>query len=219
MIENYVALGDGLSCDPILDYDPAAPGPAALLASELARNYTCARYKNYARERSRMNTIWLNAMPQLTPARGDVVVTITTGLEDLIDAGLELGTIGQVNETVRELVSGYRRLVRAIQRLFPKVLVVGTTVPDPTFGLGRFEGRARLPFPSFGAILFNDLLREYADQVEGFQLADVFDHLNQREAWAAPEHAQLSAFGCQIIATTWLGEIAKSGLITLKAVA
>jgi hypothetical protein len=218
VIESYIALGDGLSLDPLLANTPAAQGPGSLLASELARNYTCARYKNYARERSRMNSIWRNVMSSITPSRGTTVVTISTGLEDLIDTGLELQTSGQVNTVVQDLISAYRRLVRALQRTLPNATIVGTTVPDPTGGIGRFDnGR---PFPSFGAILFNDLLKEYANnEAEGFHVADVFERLLNPDAWTSPSNVQLSTYGCQVIATTWLGEIAKSGLITLKAVA
>jgi hypothetical protein len=218
VIESFIALGDGLSLDPLLSVMPAARGPGSLLASELARNYSCGKYRNYARERTRMNSIWRDVMSQIGPSRGSVVVTITTGLEDLIDMGLELQTKGQVNTGVQDAISAYRRLVRALQRILPNAVIVGTTIPDPTSGEGRFEnGR---PFPSFGAILFNDLLKEYAEsEAEGFQVADVFNRLLAPDAWASPANVQLSTYGCQVIATTWLGEIAKAGLITLKAVA
>lgn len=218
MIEQYIALGDGLSLDPLIHDWPAVQGPGSLLASELARNYTCGKYKNYSRERSRMNAIWRNVMSSIAPSRGQTVVTITTGLEELIDMGLELQTQGQVITAVQDLISAYRRLVRALQRTLPNAVIVATAVPDPTSGEGRFtNGRA---FPSFGAILFNDLLNEYANtEGENVFVADVFDRLLNPDAWASPANVQLSMYGCQVIATKWLGEIAKSGFITLKAVA
>ena len=218
MIEAYLTLGDGLSLDPFLADAPDTPGPASLLASELARNYSCGRYKNYARERSRMNTIWLNALPSILPSRGEIVLTVTTGLEDLLDAGLECRQRGQLNAIVQDLISAYQRLARTLRRLMPNALIVTTTVPDPTLGEGRMP-IYYTPFPSPSVVVFNDLLKEYAARMDGFVVADVYEHLNEPEAWAQPANVQLSSYGCNVIATTWLGEIAKAGLITLKEVA
>lgn len=220
VIESYFALGDGISMDPLLPVSPTTPGPASILASDLARNHACGKYKNYCRERSRMNTIWLNALPSILASRGEIVVTITTGLEDLIDAGLEAQTRGQTNSVVQDAVGGYQRLVRTLRRLLPNATIVGTTIPDPTLGEGRFPLYGTR-FPSFGVILFNDLLKDYAERTgDGFYVADVFDPLFHPEAWASSDNIQLSSYGANVVATVWQGELMKAGVIPIpKAVA
>lgn len=198
--------------DPLLAETPTTPGPASLLASELARNYRCAKYKNLCRERSRMSNIWLYGLPSILVSRGIVVVTITTGLEDLIDMGLELPQKGMIHSAVHETISGYRRLVRTLRRLLPNATIIGTTVPDPTFGSGYFSIH-RTPFPAAAVLLFNDLLKEYAEQTDGFVVADVYDELDRPESWASPRNVQLSSDGCARIASRWLCEIQKAGIL------
>jgi hypothetical protein len=196
VIDQYLALGDGLSMDPLLAETPTTSGPASLLASELARNHSLAKYKNLCRERSRMSSIWLNALPSILPSRGQVVVTITTGLEDIVDMGLELSTPGQVRSAVQETVSGYRRLVRTLRRLLPNALIIGTSVPVDTSASRQF----------------NELLHEYAEGVDGFVVADV--SLDDVDGWSSRQHYQLNTFGCEAIAAAWLCEIQKAGLIS-----
>lgn len=218
MIESYTALGDSLSMDPLLAESPITPGASAIVASQLARNHRLGKYKNLCRERSRMSSIWLNQLPSVLASRGQVVVTISTGLEDLVDTGLEYPYKGQIHSAVHDSVSAYGRLVRTLRRLFPHALIIGTAVPDPTFGTGRFP-KFGTPFPSSGAILFNDLLEEYARRTEGFVFADVFDALSESEAWASPDNIQLSSKGCRAIANAWLSQILVAGLILEREVA
>lgn len=218
MIETYFSLGDSLAMDPLLAETPITPGASAIVASQLARNHRLQKYKNFCRERSRMSSIWLNQLPSILASRGQVIVTISTGLEDMVDMGLEYPYKGQIHSAVHDSVSAYGRLVRTLRRLLPHALIVGTAVPDPTFGTGHFE-KFKTPFPSSGAILFNDLLKEYASRMEGFVFADVFDELSEPEAWASTDNIQLSSKGCKAIANTWLSEILKSGLIQEREVA
>jgi hypothetical protein len=200
MIEQYIALGDGLSMDPLLfglpdPKDLVAKGAASLLASELARNYRCGRYKNLCRERSRMSSIWLHALPSILPTRGQVVVTITTGLEDVIDMGLELQTPGQVRSAVHETVEGYHRLVRTLRRLLPNSLIIGTAIPNV----------------SDAAQQFNELLNWHV--ADGFVVAD--PGWSFIDAWASRKYYQLNSGGCEAIAAAWLGEVLKTGITSL----
>ena len=201
-MEQYIALGDGLSMDPLLAESPTTPGPASLLASELARNYKCGKYKNLCRERSRMSSIWLHGLPSIIASRGQAVVTITTGLEDLIDAGLESSTPGQIRSSVQETISGYRRLVRTLRRLLPNALIIGTVVPNP--GL---LGDATLEL--------NMGLEEYAYETDGFVMAVV--SVDAVDGWASRKYYQLNTFGCQAIAAAWLCEIQKAGIPSVVA--
>jgi hypothetical protein len=218
VIEQYFALGDGLSMDPLLAETPTTPGPASMLASNLARNHQCGKYKNLCRERSRMSNIWLYSLPSILPSRGEVVVTISTGLEDLIDMGLELPEKGMIHSAVHETIGGYRRLVRTLRRLLPNALIIGTTVPDPTTGTGYFPVH-RTPFPTTAVYLFNDLLKAYADKDDRFVVADVFDALSQPPAWSSPQNIQLSSYGCNRVSYAWFQEIQKAGLVPTTAAA
>jgi len=216
MIESYYALGDGLSMDPLIAESPMPPGPASILASELARNHGCQRFKNLARERAPLNTTWRNGIHPITPSKGPTIVTLTVGLEDLVIMGAEHYT-DVLNYEIHELVSSYRRLVRALKRLLPGALVIGTTIPDPTLGVGYFPHHRLHRFPSFAVPLFNEQLLEYASDYAsdgpGFVVADVTAHLSEAEAWSDQDNLQLSRYGAQVIATTWLGEIGKAGFI------
>lgn len=182
--------------DPLLAETPTTSGPASLLASNLARNHSLGKFKNLCRERSRMSNIWLYALPSILPTRGQVVVTITTGLEDVIDMGLELQHPGQVREAVWwETVAGYRRLVRTLRRLLPNALIIGTTIPNV----------------SDAAQQFNEALHGYV--ADGFVVAD--PRWSFIDAWASRKYYQLNAFGCQAIAAAWLSEIQKAGITSL----
>jgi len=190
------------------------PGPASILASELARNYSCGRFKNLARERAPLNTTWRNGVHPILPSKGPVIVTLTVGLEDMVKMGVEHYS-DVLNYQVHELVSSYRRLVRAIKRLLPGALIIGTTVPDPTLGMGYFPAHRLVHFPSYALPLLNDQLIEYAEgyrtEGAGFVVADVTEHLSEPEAWSDPDNLQLSRYGAQMIAETWIGEIKKAG--------
>jgi hypothetical protein len=141
-------------------------------------------------------------------------VTLTVGLEDMVKMGVEHYS-DVLNYQVHELVSSYRRLVRAIKRLLPGALIIGTTVPDPTLGMGYFPAHRLVHFPSYAIALLNEQLIEYAEgyrtEGAGFVVADVTEHLSEPEAWSDPDNLQLSRLGAQIIATTWMGELIKAG--------
>jgi hypothetical protein len=217
MIESFYALGDGLSMDPLIAESPMPPGPASILASELARNHSCARFKNLARERAPLNTTWRNGIHPILPSKAPTIVTLTVGLEDMCLLEYRLTDV-VLNPDIHELVSSYRRLVRAIKRLLPNALIIGTTVPDPTLGLGYFPNHRLSRFPSFAVPLFNEQLTEYADAYHdegaGFVVADVTEHLSEPEAWSDQDNMQLSRYGAQVIAETWLGECQKAGFLT-----
>lgn len=215
-IESYIAIGDGLSLDPLLAEAPSTPGPASLLARELAVNHQLGKFKNLAQERREMGSVWINQLPSILASRGESVVTITTGLENLVNLGLELPYTGQIHTECHELVSGYRRLVKTLKRLLPNALIIGTTLPDPTLG-SRFMPVHQTPFPSTAVLLFNTLLHEI--NIDGFVIADVYDDLDREESWSSRQNLQLSADGCARIASHWLAQVERAGLISRKAVA
>ena len=221
MIESYYALGDGLSMDPLIQEHPMPPGPASILASELARNHGCQRFKNLARERAPLSTTWRNGIHPIHPSKGETIVTLTVGLEDLVIMEREHLT-DVLNPSIHDLVSSYRRLVRAIKRLLPNALIIGTTVPDPTLGLGHFPNHRLSSFPSFAVPLFNEQLTEYASDYAsegpGFVVADVTAHLMEPEAWSNQDALQLSRYGAEVIAETWIGEIRKTGMAGMAVI-
>jgi hypothetical protein len=221
MIEAYYALGDGLSMDPLIAESPMPPGPASILASELARNHGCQRFKNLACERAPLSTTWRNGIHPILPSKGETIVTLTVGLEDLVIMGHDHYT-DALNYGIHELVTSYRRLVRAIKRLLPGALIIGTTVPDPTLGVGYFPNHRLSRFPSFAVPLFNEQLIEYATAYAsdgpGFVVADVTEHLAEPEAWSDQDNLQLSRYGAQVIATTWMGEIRKAEMVGMAVI-
>jgi len=213
-LEQYVAMGDGLSNDlfPSID-SPPSDGAATLFARDLARRYGCSRHKNLSEIDATLGSIYRKQMPHLPESKGDLVVTLTGGLVDLILLSAE-NSRTQIIRPVDELVAGYGGMVKVIRRKAPGALIVVSTVPDP-HGDWTHPNHALV----VGTLRFNERLKETLDGRTNVVVADLFGELAGPRFFLDRSPTNPNAVGALAIRSAWHGALESANYIEAVEVA
>jgi lysophospholipase L1-like esterase len=193
---HYVALGDSMSSDHYptcdvrgLDAPPSRLDPlgaAALLyrnddgrwpelaGRDLRHQVPGLAFRNLTEDGALVDDVATEELSRLGHDSGDpdIVVTLTAGGNDLLDALLAGAPL---DVAVARLVRRYTDLVEILRDELPRATLLLTTVYDPTDGTGNLPGVSEayglLPLQYLHR--FNDHVRETAGRMPGAVLADV----------------------------------------------
>ena len=194
----YVALGDSMSSDHYptcdvrgLDHPPPRLDPlgaAALLSRnaddrwpefagrDLERRSPGIAFTNLTEDGAMIDDVVTEELARLGHDSDDpdVLVTLTAGGNDLLDALLAGRPLDSALDRIQRR---YTELVAALREELPQAMVVLTTVYDPTDGTGRLPGLeslGRLPLEYLDR--FNVHVRETARRTPRAAVADVHNH-------------------------------------------
>ncbi len=196
---HYVALGDSMSSDHYptcdvrgLDAPPSRLDPlgaATLLyrnddarwpefaGRDLQHQAPGVDFRNLTEDGALVDDVATEELSRLGHHSGDpgIVVTLTTGGNDLLDA-LLAGAPLQV--AVARLVRRYSELIESLRDELPQAALLLATVYDPTDGAGNLPGVSETygPLPLEYLDRFNNHVRETAGRTPGAVLADVHRH-------------------------------------------
>lgn len=214
-LEQYVAMGDGLSNDlfPSIDSPPGV-GAATLFAQELSRRFGCPRSKNLSAVDATLGDIYRKQMPQLPDSKADVVVTITGGIADLVLLAAECPGRNQIARPVDELVAGYGGMVKAVRRKLPGALIVVSNVPDP-HGDWTYPNRTL----AAGIVRLNDQLRDTLTGRTNVVVADLFSELAGARFFLEQSPRNPNALGAMAVCTAWRTAVDAAGYVEAREVA
>ncbi|MHB0949959.1 MAG: GDSL-type esterase/lipase family protein [Gemmatimonadaceae bacterium] len=219
--EEYIALGDSLSLDlyPALDAgqtdvavalerveragETAPLGAASLLfrnaeeqwpddaGEDLISRYAGLAFTNLATDDASIGDVFGEQLDQVPRSDRATLFTLTVGSNDLFSAFTHRGTAAMLEAIVRDVAEAYGHLVRAIQQVRPRSLLVLSTIPDPSDRTGRVDGVFEGGRYSLGALdRLNAAIRELAGHTPGTVLADVYLHflghgasVEEKERW------------------------------------
>lgn len=213
-LEQYVAMGDGLSNDlfPSIDSPPGA-GAATLFAQELSRRFGCPRSKNLSAPEATLGDIYRKQMPQLPDSKSDVVVTITGGIADLVLLAAECSWT-QITRPVDELVAGYGGMVKAVRRKLPGALIIVSNVPDP-HGDWTYPNRTL----AAGIVRFNEQLRDTLIDRTNVVVADLFCEMAGTRFFLDQSPRNPNALGAMAVCAAWRTALGAAGYIEAREVA
>jgi lysophospholipase L1-like esterase len=210
---HYVALGDSMSSDHYptcdvrgLDAPPSRLDPlgaAALLyrnddarwlefaGRDLRHQAPGVDFRNLTEDGALVDDVVTEELSRLGEDSGDpdIVVTLTAGGNDLLDA-LLAGAPLEI--AVGRVVRRYTDLIELLCDELPRATLLLTTVYDPTDGTGNLPGMSETygPLPLEHLDRFNDHVRETAGRTPGAVLADVHRYFlghgvtaPERERW------------------------------------
>jgi len=210
---HYVALGDSMSSDHYptcdvggLDAPPSRLDPlgaAALLyrnddarwpefaGQDLRHEAPGVDFRNLTEDGALIDDVVTQELSRLGHDSGDpdIVVTLTAGGNDLLDALLAAAPL---ETAVGRLVRRYADLIEILRDELPRAALLLTTVYDPTDGTRNLPGLSETygPLPLEYLDRFNDHIRETAGRTPGAVLADVHRYFlghgvtaPERERW------------------------------------
>lgn len=214
-LEQYVALGDGLSNDlfPSIDSPPGA-GAATLFAQDLSRRFGCPRHKNLSVPEATLGDIYRKQMPHLPDSREDVVVTITGGIADLVLIATETPGKSQIARPVDELVAGYGGMIKAIRRKLPAALIIVSNVPDP-------HGDWTYPNRTLAAWItrFNEQLRDTLIERANIVVADLHCELAGTRFFLEQSPRNPNALGAMAVCSAWRTALSCTDYVEAREVA
>jgi lysophospholipase L1-like esterase len=219
--EEYIALGDSLSLDlyPALDAgqvnvavalerveragETAPLGAASLLhrnfeerwpdeaGEDLISRYARLAFTNLATDDASIGDVFGEQLGEVAPSEAPTLFTLTVGSNDLFSAFTHRASTAMLDSIVRDVAEAYGHLVRAIQDVRPRSLLVLSTIPDPSDRTGKVEGVFEGGRYSLGALdKLNAAIREQASKTPGAVLADLYLHflghgasVEEKERW------------------------------------
>jgi lysophospholipase L1-like esterase len=204
----YIALGDSVSIDlyPALDageVDVAvalervptaghiAPlGAASLLyknseehwpddvGNDLSSRYPGIRFENLASDGATIGEVFGEQVPQLTESDEPVLVTLTLGGNDLLNALGNRPRRALLDKIVSDIIEAYDFLIGTLRGTFPNGILILATVYDPSDRSGKIPGvyddAGPLPLDLLDRL--NQHIRSLATGTPGVLLADVYSH-------------------------------------------
>lgn len=235
----YVALGDSMSIDlyPHLDLRRSVSSPLEPVgaASLLFRNHeqTWPEFKgvdlissfpdialaNFAEDgaHARRVTDQTALMRIQSFAQQPILITITAGGNDLLSLIRGEQPLNQLTVAKESL----RSAMSAIEREFPRAIVMVTTVYDPSDGTGELPGYPKLDRAVEKLNELNQHIGDLANQF-GALLADVHSHFFGHGMSAPPQERwywdknpiEPSARGASEIRRVWFKELVDYGIIS-----
>ena len=202
----YIALGDSMSIDlyPALDVgeidvavalerDPSAGhvapiGAASLLyrnseehwpddtGDDLSSRYPAIRFDNLASDGATIGDVFGEQLPQLEAGGEPVIVTLTIGGNDLLSAYGNRPRRAVLERIERDIAEAYDVLVDTLRGQFPNLMLVVTTVYDPSDRTAHIPGvyDDYGPLPLHVLDRLNDHIRALAIGTKNVLLADVY---------------------------------------------
>ena len=242
----YLVLGDGLSADltPALDLKVAdvsvalerdaksgmvpPVGAGSLLfrndderwpdfiGDDLRTLAGCEAIERLACDGASIGDIFDGQIVGLEPSDAPTLITLTAGAVDLLSAVATKPAAARMDAIVRDAATGVLALADMLHARFSDLILVLSTLPDPTDGLGLFtdtrDGEAVPP----GALLqFNALLRQRASAMPDTVVADAHAAFHghgltspedERWFWRRNPH-EPSAHGASGLRACWLNEL------------
>ena len=206
-LTRYVSLGDSYSCGKL------GTGAAALFATYLARTRGVTP-SFFAEDLAYMTSVVRRQLRRVQSTPERVLVTLTIGQDDLLQAWAENPTDRQMAQATKDLVGLYRTTVHFILKHLPNAMLFAATVPDPSDGTGDVPGLfggTRRPYPHTHVTAFNDGVREVlrkADLTWCVDLAARFRNRGNRaaahECYYNPKlYLECGQRGAMAIAESW----------------
>jgi hypothetical protein len=199
----YLSLGDGLSADltPALDLKladvavalerdargGAVPpvGAASLLFQNDAERWPdfigedlhtlagCQQIERMSTDGASIGDIFDEQVLVCEPSDVPTLITLTAGAIDLLSAVATRPAAARMDAIVRDAAIGVVALAESLHARFPDLVLVLTTLPDPTDGIGVFtDARAGDAIPPGALLQFNSVLRSRAAALPGTLVAD-----------------------------------------------
>lgn len=242
-LAHYLALGDSVSIDlyPALDAgetDVAValerrPGAGAVApvgaASLLHRNddarwpafmgrdlvsiHPNIRHTNLAQDGATIGDVFGEQIAHLESSEEPTLVTLTVGGNDLLSTYAARPSTRVFEAAVRDITGAYDVLVRRIREAFPQLVLLLSTVYDPTDRTSRmpgvFDTEGPLPLHHLDAV--NAGIRAAAASVPGARLAEVYGHFlghgvsaEERDRWYWRRSiVEPSAMGASEVRRVW----------------
>jgi hypothetical protein len=141
------------------------------------------------------------------------VITLTAGAIDLLSAMATKPAAARLDAIVRDAVTGVLALAEALHARHTDLMLLLTTLPDPTDGIGVFpDARSGDAVPPGALVQFNSLLKERGRGLRDTVVADAhgafFSHgltapESERWFWKRNPH-EPSALGASELRRVWL---------------
>lgn len=217
LLEQYVAVGDHLQTDPFTgDGGIDSPNAFSLFGQEVHRTLGCSRSLSFASEApATLGTIYRRQLPAMIGSRCEVIITITAGMDDIVELASENIGIGSIRGEIRAVADSFGRLIKTVRRNYPNALIIVGNVPTPP--IPRWSNLARV-FPSDAAPHFNDRI---AAQTVGWLdvvTVDLHTELAPDDCWSRIYPMRLSGKGAEVVARTFSDAVEATGYVH-KAVA
>jgi lysophospholipase L1-like esterase len=242
----YIALGDSMSIDlyPALDLgrtdvavalerDPMAGsvapvGAASLLyrnaddiwpedaGNDLSSHFPKLAFDNFASDGATIGEVFGEQLPQLDESGEPVLVTLTIGGNDLLNA---YGSRPRLLERIgADIAEAYDLLVDSVRRSYPNGVLIVATVYDPSDRTGKIPGvyDDAGPLPLDVLDRLNDHIRSIGRGTPGVLLADLYARFLGQGVSAADKERwywsrsliEPNALGANEIRHAWLDALA-----------
>ena len=243
-LAHYLALGDSVSIDlyPALDagatdvavalerlpdVGAVAPlGAASLLfrnddvrwpefmGRDLVSMHPRIRHTNLAQDGATIGDVFGEQLARLEPSEEPTLVTLTIGGNDLLSTYAARPSSRVFEAAVRDIADAYDVLVTRIREAFPHLVLLLSTVYDPTDRTSRLPGvfDTEGPLPLHHLDGLNDRIREAAAGTPDARLAEVYGHflghgvsVEEEERWYWRRSIiEPSAMGASEVRRVWL---------------
>lgn len=243
----YIALGDSVSIDlyPALDVGEidvavalerrpsvgaVAPlGAASLLhrndderwpefmGHDLVSMNPAITYENLAQDGATIGDVFGEQLPGLEESELPTLVTLTIGGNDLLSAYASRPGARVFARIVQDIADAYDVLLERIRATYPDLVLIVSTVYDPTDRTARlpgvFDDDSKLPLQHLDAL--NARIRAAATAHPDVRLADIYEHFLGRGASVQEQHRwywrrsiiEPSAMGASEIRRKWLSTL------------